>query len=378
MDAALTKYEEILERTKAFYLTSSRIKLERDFYRLFAQFLLDLTRREGTAPLTPASAVELERWIKARLTDLTQYLHTQINGGSRANGTLRDAAELVTNGHLQATTEAAALAGVSYSANYDRIPERTLRLMIMRSQAEGLSESFRSLLPLRTRELAGDIDTFLVHMVATGESWQSSTTRLAKILSRDNASVLDALGQLGPRGGRLRRFLKAEPLPEVDLKQAKQLLHRSRRIVITETNQAYHTSDIVASAASPVVLFLVWTLSGRHAGLPSSPDVCDLIALHDAGYGPGHYPPEICPSLLHPYCLCTTRKVLRPASQWRLPKPPIARPQGLSRDAAETMLLGRAGDRVPTSAFVRAQWQRANRKIFASYTTYQELADVGS
>lgn len=378
-------YLDVLLRTRQFYLSDIRLGLEREYYRLFARMLLDLYADADRGAITAERAEAFEKSIKQRLGELANRLRRQLNGGESTAGLIRDTARLVGEGHAEAYAAAArstgrSIAGVEATAVFNAIPDRTIALMLARERAQGLSDSFKTLIQHRIRDLAPDIDAFLVSTVARGVSWQRSAVDLAKIMSRDNASVLKALENLGPRGGRLRNEIaRTATIPDVDLRDARQLLHRARRIVITETNQAYQSADIVASRDSPVVDLLRWEVSGRHATLPSSPDVCDVMMQHDSGYGPGLFVPETCPSLLHPYCQCRTSKVLRPASEWNDPKRAVVEPKRLSEAHAQRYMQRRETDRSPTltPARVRSQTDRANRLLEAAYDSYLQLTSSG-
>lgn len=90
-----------------------------------------------------------------------------------------------------------------------------------------------------------------------------------------------------------------------------------RRILITEGYEAMRRSTALANQLSPIIRIAKWTVSDQHASLPSSPDVCDLLASQDNGFGKGWYPLDQWPSLPHPHCGCYAGRVRAfPSSEW--------------------------------------------------------------
>lgn len=378
MEAPFTTYQRLLAQTRLQYLQRGGVleEVERAFYRVFALMLLDLQKDAQRGTVTAERAELLRHLIYGRLNDLSRRLQAHLTGGDGHTGSLQLVAKLVGAGHAEAFAAYAAEQAVAIEVGFQGIPRRALALMIARSQGQGLSATFQTLIQRRIGSLAGDVDDFLLSAVGRGVTWQQSTTELAKILSRDNVNVLKALEHLGPRGGRLRTAMaRTADIPELVMREAKQLLHASRRIMVNETNQAYHAADLVASAESPAIALVQWTLSAGHPSLPSSPDVCDIVAQHDAGYGPGRYRPEVCPSLLHPFCQCLPRKVFRAVAEWDDPKPPIVEPRLVIQAYAQAVLTRNtvATSRPITTASIEAQTKRANLLIESAFSSYQSL-----
>ncbi len=110
--------------------------------------------------------------------------------------------------------------------------------------------------------------------------------------------------------------------------------------------------------------------------------MCDIVAEADPhGYGPGIYHPETVPPLLHPYCQCRRRAVLRPPEEWGTPKRPKPEPKEITEEEAARILAKnttersrRRGDTDPTRVraspvtdrFAESQRERANVYVDAA------------
>ena len=75
-------------------------------------------------------------------------------------------------------------------------------------------------------------------------------------------------------------------------------------VVVAEQFNAMREGSSRTLAALGLARTGRWTLSGRHAGLRSSPDICDDIAARNTGFGPGRYAIDRWPGSPHPYCGC--------------------------------------------------------------------------
>jgi hypothetical protein len=132
---------------------------------------------------------------------------------------------------------------------------------------------------------------------------------------------------------------------------------------VTEPNTAYHEANVQGMIQSPVVDLVKWNTSGRHDGLNSAPDACDVLRDADLfGYGSGVYHKRVAPSLPHPACACHLSAVLLRPAEWG--RPPRAVPkQVLVRGAAVRKIVGED----KTDAFVAGQAKMINRKLRAAY-----------
>lgn len=374
-----TTYQRVLLQMRQEYIREGGMldNVRASYHRLFATMLLDLGRDLDRGIITPERAEGLRREIERVLREFVQRLLVALAG--REGGFMAQAALMVAAAHQSAFAQANAIAGTSLRPQFTGIPDRAVSLMLARSREGGLSTSFKSLIEYHYRQVAAELDTFLMSAVGRGVPWNRATLEFAAILARQDPDLQKALKGLGPRGGKLAK--KIADLGEVDaegLKAARELLFRARRIVIHETNQAHQAASLVASAESPVVALVKWTLSGRHAGLPSSPDVCDVVAAADVGYGPGLYRPEVAPSLLHPFCLCTAQPVTRPVSEWGDPKPAIRKPEGIPLGLTERIMKGAVRPQSGTLTPKRMQraMDAANQYIGAAYGTWTQVSTL--
>src|SRR5690606_16184845 len=104
-----------------------------------------------------------------------------------------------------------------------------------------------------------------------------------------------------------------------EAKRVKSILYDSRRIAVSEINNHLRLANQASLVQGHVVKAATWQLSGRHAGLPSSPDECDDLATQDKyGLGPGAHLVEYWPDAPHPFCGCTQGAPLfyHPVSTW--------------------------------------------------------------
>lgn len=185
------------------------------------------------------------------------------------------------------------------------------------------AESFRSLTALYTgqarRTIDGLINAGLVRGLSAGEMARdiaqimlaehpelTMTMPGRSTLHRARIADLDLVGRYGVDPRRLR--------------EARMLLYNSRRVAVSEINNAWRASNQGAMMASPVVEAARWQTSGRHP----KEDECDVLASADMyDYGPGMYPPDRWPIAPHPFCGCTQAGPMRfrDPSTWGQPKP---------------------------------------------------------
>lgn len=96
--------------------------------------------------------------------------------------------------------------------------------------------------------------------------------------------------------------------------------------------------------------------------------------------GAGVYPPEYVPSLTHPFCLCSTEKVIRPVEDWGKPKPPLpAMYRNLSRGDVGGLMGRRVNDysRSVTKKHIERQHELASELIRRAYETGRQLRATG-
>jgi hypothetical protein len=122
-----------------------------------------------------------------------------------------------------------------------------------------------------------------------------------------------------------------------------------KRTAATELVDALDEAEKHLHALSPAVGLVEWQISGRHDSLPSSPDVCDLLASQDLyGHGDGLYPAPLIPPHPHPYCECSTRPVVTEA-------PDPSDPPSIDISTVRSELESLPGERTVTDAHAEAQ-----------------------
>ena len=324
----------------------------------YRQMLQRVAQEGNTGTITPERARELSQSLRREIARLSQQLEGLVGDGAR------QAMELAVSGHREGLAAASEVAGVSVSHSFAEVPRRAVE-GIMRRRGIGVAETFQTLVRRRALAAANDVDRVISSGVARGVSGRRLTQQLAETMAQGDEEMLRVLRNTGARGGLTdaARAAGIELDPE-QVKNAKKLLSDSRRIAVTEINSSYFESDRQAAAESPVVDLLEWRLSGNHP----VPDVCDLYAEADLhGYGPGRYHPRTLPAHPHPYCRCTTRKVLRPPQEWDKPKRPVPEPSEISEDEVrerlERLASYRSSSRKITDAYVQRQTQEANRHV---------------
>lgn len=107
-------------------------------------------------------------------------------------------------------------------------------------------------------------------------------------------------------------------LRDVDISALRRIKNEGTRDLISEVNNTRRAAVAEALENGGFVQAARWTLSARHHGLPSSPDVCDLIAARNVGLGVGMYQVKQWPDAPHPHCGCYQAAPLqvRPPRQW--------------------------------------------------------------
>lgn len=340
-----------------------RAEAVRQLYLEYAAMLIRLEREAAAGIVTAERAEGLRISMQRALSRLSSSLERVVAQATAA------AARLAVGGHAAGAEAISA----PLTASFLEVPTRAIEQM-MRRRGIGLAVTMKTLVRRRVQGLAGDVDALLASVVARGVSAARAAQELATILAREDPVLLDALKSLGPRGGRTARAIQegieigdTTSPPEVTLKKARGLLYDARRITISEINTAYHEADVLASVESRVVDLLRWKTSSRHPRLPSSPDICDVFERADLqGYGPGLLHPARCPSLLHPFCQCYTEKVIRPPSEWEMPKRPAPEhTRAPSRSDVQRVLAGALGpqSRKLTPLFVQRQAEAARRHV---------------
>jgi hypothetical protein len=323
--------------------------------------LVQIDRSTAAGLITAERAEALGRTVRAALQNLQDRLSNTLRRGTLS------AAETAALGHAEGVRAAATAAGRELDVTFADVPERALELMQQRRD-EGIARNFQTLIGRHLQGAARQVDRYLSSAIGRGITYDAAGKELAALLARGDETLLETLRQVGPRGGRLRQGILGTDVSELpDIEAVRTLLFDARRIVITEMNTSFHESNRLAAAESPVVDLVRWTLSARHDGLPSSPDVCTVYAESDLhGYGPGLFHPASAPPHPHPFCACTLASITLPPERWgeERPLPDVEQPSAEQMER-ELQRLADQGSRTVTPAFAERQARMASGLVRA-------------
>ena len=342
-------------------------------YHAYAQMLVDIQADSDTGRITADRADALRASVGERLEQLQGRLSASITEAER--GVIREAVRA----HRQAADEVASMASVSIDIGeqWAKVPTRVFEQSLQRRGIAG-AETLQSIIRRNIQNAADDIDRAINSAIGRGVSWRELTVTIADEMARDDPALAQALQEVEASD---LPFSKSDiPVTEVaerlglegdDLRRAKSLIYDARRIAVTEINTAYDEADKTSAAVSPVVDLVRWRTSSRHAGLPSSPDVCTVLEKQDIhGFGPGLYHPSRCPSHPHPHCMCRVETVLREPQDYGGPtKRSIPGQPNVSDERMREALESLEGDRTVTDKYVKSQRQMFERVNGAIYDT---------
>lgn len=362
-------YNEQLAAARSRFINGSGIPA-RQMDRLVREFAVMLARivRDGEAGrITEARRDGLILSIMEEMQRYSDRVVVVLDESVMA------AAEAAAAGHANALSAASTVAGITRTHSFTSVPIRAIEGLMQRrglSEFGGIAETYQTLMRRKLQDIAPEVDRFIASAFTRGQSAETATAELAKIMAQNDPAILDTLGKLGPRGGRTRAAIRsAEVIDDADLVKAKQLLSDSRRIMRTEINTGYHESNVLGMMESPVVRSVRWQTSGRHEGLHSSPDVCTVLRDADIyGLGPGMYPPELVPSLPHPNCGCRGVAVLLRPADWDKPKPEVPD----VRFADESQVRAVVGDGV-TDNYIQRQMEMMNTRLRLADEAYRQV-----
>lgn len=353
--------------------TGPKAEALRRMYQAYARMLVDIQADSDTRRITADRADALRASIGERLEELQGRLSDTITQAER------DVIREAVRAHRQAADEVASMAGVSIDIGeqWAKVPTRVFEQSLQRRGIAG-AQTLQSIIRRNIQNAADDIDRAINSAIGRGVSWRELTTTIADEMARDDAVLAQALQEVEASD---LPFSKSDvPITEVaerlglegdDLRRAKSLIYDARRIAVTEINSAYDEADKTSAAVSPVVDLVRWRTSSRHAGLPSSPDVCTVLEKQDVhGFGAGLYHPSRCPSHPHPHCMCRVETVLREPQDYGEPtKRSIPDKPDVSEERMREALESLEGDRAVTDKYVKSQRQMFERVNGAIYDT---------
>jgi phage baseplate assembly protein W len=239
-------------------------------------------------------------------------------------------------------------------------------LSVATPEGVGQSEtSVRALVRSSIEDVAQDIDDILAAAQGEDVDLDPDLSELLDDIDRtDPTNVADAV--TGAVAGEdvadaLRRVGQ-----DVEARGGK-LENNLRRVLSHEVANAADDAGKRLAAQSGAVDLVEWTLSLRHDTLPSSPDVCDVLAAADPfGYGPGRYHPEAVPILPHPHCECRIEVVLVEPDDWPADRDVPDQP-GAGDIDVEGIMQNTDGERTVTEAHVSNQSDMIDRAFRLAY-----------
>lgn len=330
---------------------------------LLIETLVGIVNSADSGELNEERAYALSQNIRGQLARL----------GVRMRDTLVSSANAAEQSAI--TAHINAVGAVGFGTSFGGVDDMLSRLLVTRRGfAEiggGYSAMFTAVMKRNLQPIAADIDRFLFDQIQRGTSAKKVAKELALMVA-DSDPVL-------------KQIIEARYKGDFDPKEvarARSLVSDFKRIAVHEINSAHDEADKAASIVNPIIRAVKWTTSGRHDGLPSSPDACDVCEELDAyGIGPGVYPPEYAPSLLHPHCLCACEKVLLPVEQWAAGRnaPPSSRILFTQEHVGAIMGRRMASitakkPRSITPKHIEAQFKVLNEKIAAAFSAWQQAS----
>lgn len=286
---------------------------------------------------------------------------------------LKRVMETAANGHAQGLAFLNSELGSNIQVNFNGIPARAVQLLARRRQLAP-SLTFNTLIRRRVQALQSEVDLFTASVVTRGVSAGRATIELAAIIAGDDPKMISALNLLSRgriQAGQIQQALDGLPMNYTDqFANLKSLLSDIRRIVVSETNNAFNEANRLAALRSPAVAYLKWRVSSRHFGLRSSPDICTIYLTQDFyGLGDGVYFIQSVPPLPHPNCGCGVDEVLSDPKDLFKPKPTPTAPTLLDSSYVDRIMTEYPGE---TENHVIKELQRANELVKYSFDTWKE------
>jgi type IV pilus biogenesis protein CpaD/CtpE len=249
----------------------------------FEDAIKDLLKNQSNNPLVAAQQADLRRELRAMIRGL-EKLATSVTSDGVVT-TLKDISAI----HAGVVKDLVKGVGGSGAARqvmqrFNRIPIRAVAALNLKRQT---ADTFRTLIERNIADAAPELDILLTRGVAQGMSPARLTNDIADLLT---GSDPHGLGEYG--------------LESKDVSGIRTLYSDSRRIAVSETNNALREANTLSLKESPV-LAATWQRSGRHEGLKQKHDRCDDYAEEDRfGLGQGMWLIEQWPNAPHPYCAC--------------------------------------------------------------------------
>ncbi len=290
-----TAYNRALQRARSVTIRTGRVAIDR-LETVFTNAAQAAAEAVGAAT-TPYSAARAAS-MRAQILEILASAELRARGVIVQNQSL--SIDQVAQLHLAIVRDLAARAGVSVAsslltARFASVPARTLAVLAARGAN---ARNFRTLVNRHMEDAAASLDALIEGGLARGVA--------ARTLAKDIQSLMLGGSASAPRS--------TYGLDSSDLSGLKTAWYDSRRIAVTEINNAYRESNHQALAASGIVDAVQWQLSGAHP----AEDECDEIAEESSdGYPPGFYLLDEWPLAPHPFCACGQGAVMfLPTEEW--------------------------------------------------------------
>lgn len=344
-----------------------------EIYRTVADSILDFQQQLQRGNVSDLRSGILRRNLRAMIEGLKQRLpeivERKLNESAfrAVQGHIEGLEKALSQVSIPSEVQAQIRGGVLFTAP-SSVVANALEIYPLRQGFSG-GYNYKTLINLGMEQLQENVDRLIASGLQRGLSANNLTKELAMMISKNDPDFNRVLRQLGPRGGKLRNAMKTVDLTQPQIKRAKKFLYQMRRIAVSEINNAYTEADRLSSVESEVVEYNRWEVSGRHYGLPSTPDSCTFNAEHDQyGLGVGVFYPETTPPLMHPFCGCYTTKVFRDPEQWLEPAPEPEPPKTWKERGFRRFFAGK------TTRQRNAMIDLVNEKNQISYAFYQQFA----
>lgn len=247
----------------------------------FEDAIKDLLRNRSDNPIVRERQNELKKELRAMIKELETLVKETTRDS--ISSTVKEISSI----HAQVVKElvknvAGSTAAREAIQRFNRIPIRAVAAMNAKR-----GDPFQTLIERNIADATPELDILLTRAVAQGMSPARLTNDIADLLIGDNPT---GLGEYG--------------LDPSDVSGLRTIYSDSRRIAVSETNNALREANKISLQESPVQA-ATWQRSGRHEGLGQKRDRCDDYAEEDRfGLGQGVWLVEHWPDAPHPYCAC--------------------------------------------------------------------------
>jgi hypothetical protein len=352
MTKEVSEYINILTRGRSLITRQMSDRLQREILILYAG---EMNRATDMLHSGEIDAGNYRNWVgEVRRSFDRLFGEVETLSKREILATIRRNGEL----HAFALERLQSQTGFTASYSFEGIADEAIRGHFFRREL-GAARTYETLKSRGAVRLANSFERKIVQGLARGDSWRNIRGDLTKTLLLEHGSPVELTDEM-----RKKRVLSLRDFGNVDDEtraEIKRLLSDMNRIAITEINNANTEADRAGAERSPVVKGMKWSVSSRHEGLPSSPDICDIYAeADDHDMGEGVYFAETLPARPHPYCGCVITYVLREPEEWDEPKPEPTEPKQLTNDEIGGIFEKVGGNREVTEALINATRERYN------------------